>query len=534
MTSLTGTRTLIRLALRRDRIILPIWIYAYLIIAYANPVSIHKLYATQAALDAAANGIGTDPALTALAGPPVDLTSLGGFSAWKFVLFAALGAALMSILTITRHTRAEEETGRQELLGAGILGRKAPLTAAVTLALTANLALGIVTAIGATVGGTPLTGSIAYGTSITAAGWAFTGIAALTAQLSQSARTCTGIAITVLGASYVLRVIGDTAGPNGPHWLTWTNPIGWTLNFHPYSDPRWWILAPAIATTIACTALGYTLTNHRDLAAGLLADRPGPTTAPPRLRTPLALATRLHLGLFTAWAIGFALAGFALGTITNSIGSIINSSPQVAKALTQLGGQTGLTNAYLAAILTLTGMIAAIYTVQATLRLRAEETSGRIEPLLATRVSRTRLATSHLTYAFGGTLLLLAIVGVTTGLGAGLSTHHLASQLGNDLTAALLQTPAAWILAGIAIAIIGLLPGYSTAAWGAVAIVILITELGPILGLDHWAMDLSPFTHLPKLPGGTITATPIIWLIAITAALTATGLTAFRRRDITT
>jgi ABC-2 type transport system permease protein len=177
-------------------------------------------------------------------------------------------------------------------------------------------------------------------------------------------------------------------------------------------------------------------------------------------------------------------------------------------------------------------MIAAIYTVQATLRLRGEETSGRIEPLLATTVSRTRLAASHLTYAIGGTTVLLAIVGVTTGLGAGLTTHHLADQLGNDTLAALLQTPAAWTLAGIAIAITGLLPSYSNTAWAAVAIVILIGELGPVLRLNHWAMDLSPFTHLPKLPGGTITATPIIWLVVVAAALTATGLTAFRRRDI--
>ena len=532
MTSLTGTRTLIRLALRRDRVILPIWVYAYLAIAYTNPASIHKLYPTQAALDAAANGIGTNPALVALAGPAVDLNNLGGFSAWKFVLFAALGAGLMSILTITRHTRAEEETGRLELLGAGILGRNAPLTAAVTVASIANLALGVVTAIGATLGGTPLSGSIAYGASITAAGLAFTGIAALTAQLSQSARTCNGIAIAVLGTSYLLRVIGDTAGPHGPRLAHLDQPHRLDPQLPPLQRPP--LVDHPHRTRHHHHSHRTRLHHHQPPRLRLrpAPDRPGPTTAPPRLRTPLALATRLHLGLFTAWAIGFALAGFALGTITNSIGSIINSSPQVATALAQLGGHTGITNAYLATILNLTGMIAAIYTVQATLRLRAEETSGRIEPLLATHVSRTRLATSHLTYALGGTLLLLATVGITTGLGAGLTTHHLASQLGNDLTAALLQTPAAWTLAGTAIAIIGLLPTYSGLAWAAITIAILIGELGPILRLNHWAMDLSPFTHLPKLPGGTITATPIIWLIAIAAALTATGLTAFRRRDI--
>lgn len=44
--------------------------------------------------------------------------------------------------------------------------------------------------------------------------------------------------------------------------------------------------------------------------------------------------------------------------------------------------------------------------------------------------------------------------------------------------------------------------------------------------------DLSPFNHVPKLPGGEVTATPLVWLVAGAATLVAVGLAGFRRRDI--
>jgi ABC-2 type transport system permease protein len=47
-------------------------------------------------------------------------------------------------------------------------------------------------------------------------------------------------------------------------------------------------------------------------------------------------------------------------------------------------------------------------------------------------------------------------------------------------------------------------------------------------------MDLSPFGHLPKLPAGEMTWTPVLTLTAIAVALTATGLAALRRRDMST
>ncbi len=45
-------------------------------------------------------------------------------------------------------------------------------------------------------------------------------------------------------------------------------------------------------------------------------------------------------------------------------------------------------------------------------------------------------------------------------------------------------------------------------------------------------MDLSPFAHAPKLPGGSFSALPIALLLAVAAIIGGIGLVALRRRDI--
>jgi ABC-2 type transport system permease protein len=53
-----------------------------------------------------------------------------------------------------------------------------------------------------------------------------------------------------------------------------------------------------------------------------------------------------------------------------------------------------------------------------------------------------------------------------------------------------------------------------------------------MLKLDQLVMDLSPFTHVPTVPGGEVTLTPLVWLTATALLLTAAGLAGLRRRDI--
>jgi len=197
-----------------------------------------------------------------------------------------------------------------------------------------------------------------------------------------------------------------------------------------------------------------------------------------------------------------------------------------------MGGPTGLIDAYLAGIMGILGLIAAAYSIQATLRLQLEETSGRAEPILATAVSRLRWAGSHLTFTLLGPTVALATAGLTTGLTYGLSTAHPGRQLPRLLGAATVQLPAVWVLAATAVALFGLLPRLAPATWGALAACLLVFMVGAAMHLSHWLLDLSPFTHIPKAPGAAVSATPLVWLTATAAALTAAGLNGLRHRDI--
>ena len=47
----------------------------------------------------------------------------------------------------------------------------------------------------------------------------------------------------------------------------------------------------------------------------------------------------------------------------------------------------------------------------------------------------------------------------------------------------------------------------------------MLLELGALFGLSQWIVDVSPFTHVPKLPGAAFTATPLLWLAVIAVAL---------------
>jgi ABC-2 type transport system permease protein len=88
------------------------------------------------------------------------------------------------------------------------------------------------------------------------------------------------------------------------------------------------------------------------------------------------------------------------------------------------------------------------------------------------------------------------------------------------------------VLTGISVALFGLVPRWSAAAWGALVAFLLLTEFGSVLNLSGWVADISPFTHVPKLPGGTFTATPLLWLLLVAVVLTVAGLAGLRRRDI--
>jgi ABC-2 type transport system permease protein len=526
MKSLAGTGGLIRLILRRDRIVLPLWIVLLVAISVSYVKEYGDLFPTPDSRIKYASNAGFITLYGELSGP-----SLGEFVTWRLG-FVPVMVGLISLLTVIRHTRVEEETGRRELLGATVIGRHAQLAAALITVFGANLTLAVLLALGMHSQDLPMGGSIAIGMVYAGTGWFFAAVGAVAAQLTASAGTARGIAIGILGASYVLRAAGDTsAHTDGPlAWLSYLSPIGWAQQIHPYAENRWWLAAVLLVATIGLVVTAVVLATKRDIGAGLLPDKLGPAEG--TLGSPFALAWRLHRGLLLAWTVGFALLGLLFGGVAKGVGDMMKDDPTIQEMFQRMGGSAGLIDSFLAGVMTLVGLIASAYAVQATLRMRVEESSGRAEPVLATATSRWQWAASHLVFSLLGPAVALLAAGVAEGLAYGIAIGDVGGQVPRLIGAALAQLPAVWVLAAIAIAIFGFFPQASMVSWAGPTVCILIGLVSAGVATADWIRDISPFSHLPSLPGGTVSAGPLIALLAIAVVVGFAGLVGLRRRDL--
>jgi ABC-2 type transport system permease protein len=529
VTALTGTGPLLRLALRRDRVVLTAWVAVLVLSVTSSAAATVDLYPTESSRVTAARGINSSSSLVALYGRIYDPTSLGAVSLIKMIAFGSAMVALLAITLVVRHTRAEEENGRLELVGATVVGRQAALTAAVAGVSAAMVALGLLAAGALVLTGLPLDGSLVFGAAWAGNGIAFAAVAALTAQLTTSARAATGLATAVLGVSYLLRAIGDASGGRGAGWLSWLSPVGWAQQLRPFAGNRWAVVLLTALFAAATTAAAFVLSARRDHGAGLLADRPGPPEG--RLGSAWGLAWRLQRWSLLGWTAGFVVLGGVIGGLATTVGDLLDSA-QAQDWIRRLGGQQALTDAFLATELGFAGVIATAFGIQAVNRLRAEETALRAEPVLGTAVSRTRWVASHLAVGLAGSAWLLLATGLVAGVAYGATTDDVPGETGRLVTAALAQVPAVWLVVGIALAAFGLAPRLGPFGWAVLVGFLLLGELGPVLGLPQPVMDLSPYAHSPRLPGAhpALGALPVLGVVAV--LLLGSGIAGFRRRDV--
>jgi ABC-2 type transport system permease protein len=525
--TLAGTGTLFRLALRRDHWLLPGWALGFAAMAGFSASATTDLYPDVPGRVEAANVVNATPALVALYGRVYDPTSLGALALFKMTAFGAAMIGVLMVVVTVRHSRAEEESNRLELLGAGVVGRDAPLAAALMTAFGGSLLLGLLTALALAAGGLPVDGSVAFGLGWAASGLAFSAVAAVTAQLTSSARTATGLGITTIAAAYALRAIGDMT-EGGPSVVSWLSPIGWTQQVRAFAGNRWWVLVLPLALCAVLVATAFALRSRRDLGGGLLADRAGPAVG--SLSGVWDLAVRLQRGVLVAWVVAFLAFGLVLGSVTSSVSGMV-SSETMRKIFEALGGEQGLISAFLAAELGIFGTIVAAYGIVAVSHLRSEETSGHTEPLLATTTTRTRWATSHFAVAVGGVVVLLLACGLGIATGYALDIGDL-GRTGQILVAALARVPAAWVMAALVLAVYGWAPRLTGAVWGVFVAFVAIGEFGTLWHAPQWLMDLSPFVHSPKLPVTSDGVGPLLALTAVAAGLTALGYVGWRRRDL--
>ena len=527
---LAGTGTLTKLAFRRDRIMLPAWVYLITVLVATTAYSLKKLYPTAAARAQLEVTAGGNPALRFLYGR-LNGSSLGALTTWRYGIWAAIFGALMTIFIVIRHTRADEEAGRLELVGSAAVGRQAALTAGLLTAVTANLAISVLLAIALPFSGLAVSGSVALALAIGASGLAFTGIAAVAAQLASRARGARGMAFGVLGAAYALRAIGDW--PAGRPVLAVLGVAAGLGRAHPA------VRRPAVVGADAA-AHRAGRGRRRGLRPRRAArPRRGGAARPARPgRLPLA-ARAFRPGLAAAarrarWVGGRGRLRLRRVRRSRPGDRLAGRRQRPAQAGGHQARRAGRHHQRLPGRAHAAGRPGrGGYATSAVLRLRAEETAGLAEPLLATAVGRVRWGLSHLAIAVFGSAVLLAVAGLAAGLGYGVRIGAAAPQAARMLGAALAQLPASLVVAGVAVVLVGLLPRVSVAgAWTVLGAVVVIDLFGEALQLSHWILDISPFTHAPRLPGGPVSAAPLLWLCLAAVAFSAVGLAAVRRRDL--
>jgi ABC-2 type transport system permease protein len=527
MSRLTGVPAMLWLALRRERLRIPVYLALFTILVAETAAQSKSMFPTPAARADYAATVAGNPGLIAMVGPPYAVTNVGGDVAWQLGGFGAAFVALMSMFVVGRHTRGEEQSGRSELVGAAPVAREAPVTAALVVVAATQVLLGALVALAMIGFGQPAAGSLALGASLTGVGLVFAGLAACAAQISETTSAMYGMVGAAIGGAYLLRAAGDV----GDGTLSWLSPIGWGQSMRPYAGERWWPLALSLAATAALTAGAFALRARRDEGAGLVGSRPGPATARPSLTRPLGLALRLQRGLLLGWSAGLFFSGLSIGLTGNDAKALVGSNDQLGTILGS--ARADIVDQYFAVSMLAMALIGAGFGIQAALRMRSEETAGHLEALLATALSRRAWAAAYIAVAMGGSVVVLTANGLGAGLADAINSND-AGRLPRLLAAGVAPAPAVWVVVGAAFALFGLVPRAVAAAWGVLGVCAVLTVFGPLLALPGWVLDLSPFKHVPQLPAAGFSAAPLVWLALVAAALTVLGMVAFRRRDLAT
>ena len=516
----TGTGHLIRLALRRDRVRLSVWIATLTLMMAYTPLALALAYPEEAQRLARVNLLKT-PAGMMLGGPMFgrNETDLGVMMANEMMLTLIIASSILAILSVVRHTRAEEESGAAELILASVVGRYARTTAALTLVVTVNVVLAVSMTAAMAANGFDVVNTAAMCIGVTASATVFGTVAAVTAQVWRTARAATGAAMAILALAALVRGVGDVIDNSGSA-VSWCSPIAWAQQMRSFVDLRWWPLALLVLLAGGLIGLAARLEARREYDDGTIAATGERPDARP-IHGLLGLHLVLQRGQTIGWSLGLFVAGLAFGSMTKSLLDAAGNNELLARVLAAQGNDGIFTtmSQFLAAA-------ACAYSVSAVLRVYTDERNGLGEFVLAGSVSRRRWLFTAVASAAIGSTVLMFFAGLGNGLGAGLTLGETHTVLRLTL-AGLAFVPALMVLAGVAALAVALRQTWI--AWLAVTFVIASLYLGALLRLPGWLIDLSPVgqTTAPSdVPVGAM-----IVMVFVAAAFTLLAGFHYRRRD---
>ncbi|MCL1834665.1 MAG: hypothetical protein FWG48_00755 [Oscillospiraceae bacterium] len=535
---------LIRFMLRRERIISAIWIVILVLFCAALAPAMDAMFAEPEARQQFGESF-DNPVMIAIMGPAYGADSnnytTGAMYSNTMLIWVIMAVAVMNIFIVIRHTRADEEGGRTEVIRALPTGRLAGINAAMITAAIVDILLAVLTGVALAATGVPgmgLGASMLYGFAVGAGGLVFAGIAAVFSQLSSSKGGATGLSFLMLGIFYMIRAAGDMQGSDA---LACISPLGLAQRSQIYVANNIWPVVVLLAEAVILAIIAYALNSVRDMDQGFIPARPGRTEASKRLGSPFGLSSRLLRNMLVTWIIVmFALAA-SYGSVIADIPSFVGDSPEylqvigipeeVVNSMTDAGKAQIIIDYFGVFVISMMTLICFIPVINSTLRIRAEERDGRIGQIYALPVSRAKYLTGYVILAYAASVLLQ----LATAIGLYCVTSMLESNpftIGGLVGSFFAYLPAIWVIIGLAVLIVGAFPRATGAVWGFYAFVFLVSFLGGMPDLMPASLrNISPVTHIPRLPLDDMTFAPLIILTVIAIALTAAGFTFYKKRD---
>ncbi len=502
----------------------------FLFVGVVNPVGYRKSYPTVEDRLAFARSFGANKAVELFYGAPHDLLSVGGYTAWRVGGSAAILAAVWGMLAAIRALRAEEDSGRQELVLSGIVSRRAAYVAALAAVAAGAVLLWLALFVGLVAGKLAAGGSAYLALAVVSNVAVFAGVGALASQVAATRRVAMELAAAVLALAYALRVVADTSGSFG--WVRWLTPLGWSEELRPFAGPRPGVLVlPAVASGVLLVASGL-IARRRDVGSGLIQGR---DRAQPRtflLSSPTAFALRSELGTLAAWLGGTAVFALLIGLLSTSF-TDENIPESLREQVEKLGGSSitrpeGALGFYFLLFV----LAISLFACAQIAAMRREEAEGELETLFALPVDRRRWLGGRLLLAAAGAAAVALTAAVVAWIGA--ATQDAGVPFVRMLEAGANCLPTALLFLGLGALAFGLAPRASGAVAYALVAGAFVWELfGALIGTPDWLLGLSPFHHVGLVPAEPFGAVSALVMLALGIAAAAAGVSAFGRRDLT-
>jgi ABC-2 type transport system permease protein len=477
-----------------------------------------------------ARSVGENGAARLLYGAPHDLLSTGGYVSWRVGGTLAVLAAIWGLLGAVRAMRADEESGHADLVLSGALSRRRAFCAQLAAIAAGAAALWAALVVALLAGKLPFGSSAYLALAVVSVVPVFAGVGAVASQLAPTKRTATGLATAVLLACFALRSVADVSSA-GVDWLRWATPLGWAEQLRPFADPRPAVLILPLVTAALLLWAASALLVRRDVGSGLL---PARDSSPPRLGllgSAPAQALRSERGAVVAWLAGVGAFAFLMGVVSDAATPDVISD-DVQRQLEKLGtGSIVTPSGWLGFSFIFFVLAISLFCCMQVDSIRREESEQRLETLLAQPLGRPAW--------LGGRLAVVAAAAAVVALAAGVLAWAGAASQGADVSLATMlgaganTLPAALLFLALGALALALAPRASAAiAYGLVGLAFMWELFGSLLEVPDWLLALSPFHDIGLVPGESFDAVGAVAMLALAAVACAAALALFRRRDL--